>query len=75
MKVQESTLKIRKYQKLHETKRKYQKVKYKTIKKINRDYQWAPESTIHYEKITERNRNYQIVPNKKPRKKKTKKKH
>ena len=34
MKVQESTIKLRKYQKLQETKRKYQKVQDKTTKKL-----------------------------------------
>ena len=49
MKVQESTIKLRKYQKLHETKRKYQKVQDKNIKKklleITSEHQKVPYTT------------------------------
>ena len=48
MKVQESAMKLRKYQKLHETKRKYQKVQDKTTKKlleITSEHQKVPYTT------------------------------
>ena len=48
MKVQDSTIKLRKYQKLHETRRKYQKVQDQTKKKlleITSEHQKVPYTT------------------------------